>query len=138
MTAGKNSKCVFVIDADLPKGLAANTAAVLATSVTAKVGDMVGCDVTDGGGCCHPAITQVAIPILKASASELTALHAAARADAELLVTGFSDAAQRSRSYDEYAARMSGLQTDSVRFLGIALFGARKKVASLTGQFGLM
>ncbi|WBF67359.1 DUF2000 domain-containing protein [Desulfovibrio subterraneus] len=138
MTVNKDSKCVFVIDENLPKGLAANTAAVLATAVTVKVGGMVGTDVTDGGGFCHPAITQVPIPILKASADELATLHAVARADDDLLVAGFSDIAQRSRSYDEYAASMAALEPEGMRFLGVALFGRRKRVASLTGMFGLM
>lgn len=138
MTVNKASKCVFVIDKALPKGLAANTAAVLATAITIKVKNLVGWDVTDGGGCCHPAITQVAIPVLAASLEELTSLHAAARENADLLVAGFTDVAQRSRTYDEYTARMAGMESASMRFLGVALFGDRKEISDVTQHLKLL
>lgn len=138
MTVNQASKCVFVIDKALPKGLAANTAAVLATAITIKVKNLVGWDVTDGGGCCHPAITQVAIPVLAASLEELTSLHAAARENADLLVAGFTDVAQRSRTYDEYTARMAGMESASMRFLGVALFGDRKEISDVTQHLKLL
>ncbi len=138
MTVNKNSKCVFVIDASLPVGLVANTAAVLATALTSKVQDLVGWDVADAAGYLHPAITRVGLPMLRASVAELATLHDRAREANDLLVAGFSDVAQQSRSYDAYASRMAGLDAGGLRFLGIALFGHRERVSELTGHLDLM
>lgn len=132
------AKCVFILDASLPAGLAANTAAVLGTALRDKVDCLTGRDVTDADGMCHAAITQVAFPMLTADADEIVRLHAQAREDAGLVVAGFTELAQRSRSYDDYAQAMAGTRSTELRYLGIALLGNRKKVASLTGHLALL
>lgn len=138
MTADKKSKCVFVIDDALPAGLAANTAAVLATALSCKVEGLVGWDVADAEGCVHPAITRVPFPMLKARSEELARLHAEASGQSGVLVAGFSETAQRSRSYDEYAVRLGGVAPGNMRYLGLVLFGERGSISRLTGHLELM
>ena len=58
-------KCVMVIDEELPLGLIANTAAVLAMSIGDKIKGIIGDDVRDGDGQLHRGITNLPIPLLK-------------------------------------------------------------------------
>ncbi len=46
-------KCVVVVDGDLPLGLLANTATVLAITLGARVEAIVGEDAVDGSGEVH-------------------------------------------------------------------------------------
>lgn len=64
-------KCVMVIDADLPAGLIANTAAVLALTLGKEIEGIIGPTVKDGSGHPHEGITTIPIPILKGNSQKL-------------------------------------------------------------------
>lgn len=64
-------KCVMIVDEDLPIGLIANATAVLGISLSQEKEGLVGDAVIDGDGNWHLGITNVAIPILKMTSSEL-------------------------------------------------------------------
>ncbi|BDG32580.1 DUF2000 domain-containing protein [Parageobacillus thermoglucosidasius] len=97
-------KCVMVIDADLPAGLIANTAAVLALTLRKEIEGIIGPTVKDGSGHPHAGITTIPIPILKGNSQKIKELRNKLYAEefSDLLVVDFTNAAQTTKSYEEY------------------------------------
>ena len=57
-------KIVIILDPDLPPGVKANAAAVLAFSASRQVPGGIGPEVADADGGRHPGITSLPIPVL--------------------------------------------------------------------------
>ncbi len=133
-------KCVMVINEDLPLGLIANTAAVLAMTIGSKHREIVGEDVIDRAGSVHSGITRANISMLKGSADLIRALRERLldRPENELFFVDFCDAAQQSKQYDEYKSRLLQTPADQLNYLGIAIYGAVGQVNKLTGNLGLL
>ncbi len=133
------TKVAIVVDAALPPGLAANTAAVLTLTLGCQVESLIGPELKDADGSPHTGITTVPIPILTAHADTVKAIRNRAMSDHEdLLIVDFTDCAQRTRTYDDYA-RLLGAATDNdITYLGVAIHGPRKQVQKLTGSLPLM
>jgi hypothetical protein len=135
-----DKRCTFVIDASLPLGLIANTAAVLSLSLGRFAPDLVGASLHDASGTEHSGITTAVMPILKGDADGIRALRAKAeaRADSELFIVDVTDAAQTTKSYSDYEAKLAGMATDELRYLGICLYGPAAVIKSLTGNLPLL
>lgn len=133
-------KAVMVIDAQLPIGLIANTAAVLALSLGKKVDGIIGPSVTDGSGRVHEGITTTPIPILKGDTQKIKDLREQLYEDEckDLLVIDFSNAAQTTKNYEEYTKKISTFSKGDLAYLGIAIYGNKKEVNKLTGSIGLL
>ncbi len=133
-------KCVMVIDADLPLGLIANTAAVLALSLGKRIEGIIGPDLIDGSGKPHVGITNIAIPILKGTKPLIKELKlkTVSAEFADLFVVDFSNIAQTIMQYELYAEALSKRSSEEIDYLGIALWGSKKKVARLTGNLPLL
>lgn len=125
------------MDQDLPAGLAANAAAALALSLAGRLPDANGPDLWDGDGSFHPGILRYPIPILRADGARLKALRSAAEGAEGLCVLDFSDLAQSSLSYDEYAAKLSAARSEQIAYRGLCLFGDDRAVKRLTGSLAL-
>lgn len=61
----ENTKCVMVVDENLPLGIITNTAAVMGVTLGKHFPDTVGTDVFDKTGRCHLGIIEFPIPVLK-------------------------------------------------------------------------
>ena len=133
-------KCVLVIDAALPLGLVANTAAVLAMSVANTVEDIIGDDVRDGDGGLHRGITRLPIPLLRGDADSIRALrHRLQQSETnELYWVDFCDVAQKATRYDRYRRQLADTAESDLTYLGIALCGPDKPVKRLTGSLPLL
>ncbi|MDA7028427.1 DUF2000 domain-containing protein [Bacillus sp. CLL-7-23] len=133
-------KCVIVIDSTLPTGLIANTAAVLALTLGRKVEGIIGPEVLDASNRTHEGITTIPIPILKSNKTEIKELkHKVDHEDLhDLLVVDFSNAAQTTKNYEDYTKKIATIPSDDLDYLGIALYGEKKKVNKLTGSMGLL
>lgn len=133
-------KCVMVIDANLPTGLIANTAAVLALTLGKEIEGIIGPNVVDGSGQKHRGITTTPIPILKGDAVTIKELREKVCSDefSDLLVVDFSNAAQTTKNYEEYTEKIVSCTANDLEYLGIALYGDKKKVNKLTGSMGLL
>ncbi len=133
-----DEKCVIVVDESLPLGLIANTAAILGITLGAKLPEVVGTDVNDGEGKAHMGIIRFPVPILKASAETLRKLRLSlyGKDSADLSVVDFTDIAQSCGTYDEFIDKMG--TAEELRYFGIAICGARKKVNKLTGSLPLL
>ena len=57
------SKCVMVLDENLPLGLLANTAAILGITLGKHMPEAVGADVLDGSGKAHLGIIMFPVPM---------------------------------------------------------------------------
>lgn len=133
-----NEKCVMIINADLPLGLIANTAAVLSLTIGSKVESIIGPDIYDGSGAKHVGITTTPIPILKSNADEIKRLREEAANLDHLFVVDFSDVAQATKTYDEYTQKIGSTQAPELTYLGIAIYGHKKSVNKLTGNMPLL
>lgn len=138
--AAQNNKVAIVVDGALPAGLAANTAAVLMLSIGNLVEGLLGPDLKDADGSTHVGITTMPIPILTADAGLVKEIRnkAANDADGELVVVDFTDRAQRTKTYDDYARLLEVASDADLRYLGVALYGPRKPVQRLTGSLPLL
>ena len=138
MGSGKGKKCVIVVDPVLPAGLAVNAAAVLAVTLGRRVESIVGPDVADASGGTHAGLVDIPIPILRAGAEALGEIRSRAAAMGGLIVVGFTDAAQTSRTYGEYTEKMAASAPEELGYLGVALYGDKKPVNKLTGGLPLL
>lgn len=133
-----NEKCVMIINEELPLGLIANTAAVLSLTIGRTVESIIGPDIYDASGGKHVGITNTPIPILKSNAEEIRQLREKAVALNHLLVVDFCDAAQTTKTYEEYTNKIGSFQASELSYLGIAIYGSKKKVNKLTGNMPLL
>ena len=134
-------KLVMVINRDLPLGLVANTAAVLGISLS-KIyqEDIVGGDIADADGNLHLGITAQTIPILSASREQVKEIRETMfePAFAEVAAIDFSEEAQRCLNYDQYMRSLSQLSAEELFYLGVCMYGPKKKVSKLTGSLPLL
>ena len=56
----------------------------------------------------------------------------------ELSVVDFSDLAQGCKTYSEFLEKMAATQESTLRYLGLAICGPKKKVNRLTGSMPLL
>ncbi|MEI7510778.1 MAG: DUF2000 domain-containing protein [Candidatus Peregrinibacteria bacterium] len=133
-----DKKCVLILDEELPLGLIANASAVLALTLGKIVDGILGHDIQDKSGENHLGITNTVLPILKSNKENLTLLCEKAKSMEGIVVVDFSDVAQRTKNYEDYAEQLAETNAEDLRYLGIALFGDKKAVNSLAGSLPLL
>ena len=136
----ENTKCVMVIDEDLPTGIISNTSAMMGITLGKQIPEAVGMDVTDQTGNNHLGIIAVPVPILKGTRLQIKELrdklyHGEYE---ELTVVDFSDVAQSCNDYDEFIDKIAGVPESELQYFGIAICGSKKKVNKLTGNMALL
>lgn len=130
-------KSVIVVDSELPVGVVANTVAYLGVTLGQRMEDCLRPDVVDSAGQTHAGMAQVVLPILQAPREALTQIQRRAAAE-DVLVIGFSNAAQSSGLYEEYAAKIATMPLEELFFLGLAIHGPKKAINKLTGSLPLL
>jgi hypothetical protein len=92
----QNTKCVMVIDENLPLGIITNTAAVMGVTLGKQFPQTVGTDVFDKTGKCHIGIIEFPIPILKGNSVLIKELRGKLYQPefSDLTIVDFSDIAQ--------------------------------------------
>ena len=131
------NKMVVVIAAGTPVGVALNTAALLGVGLGSHHGDVVGPDTVDASGEVHTGMCAYPIPVLSGSAEQLQELRTQAAARPDITVHDMHETAQRARTYDQMSATLAGTKPEDIAYLGLALYGPRAAVDSLTGALGL-
>lgn len=136
----QNEKCVIVIDESLPIGIIANTAAIMGISLGKNMPHVVGSDVNDLDGYCHPGIIELPVPVLKSSSEKIKELREKLYQEdySELTVIDFSDLAQSCNDYADFTYKMSQSHESSLEYFGIAICGSKKKINKLTGSMPLL
>lgn len=136
----QNEKCVMVIDENLPLGMIANTAAIMGITLGKKMPEVVGSDITDQSGSRHLGIIEFPVPILRGSPEIIRQIRERLYQPdfQELTVVDFSDLAQGCKTYGEFVEKMGRIPESALRYLGIAICGAKKKINQLTGSMPLL
>ncbi len=137
LDAQTTTKCAMVLDSDLPLGLLANTAAVLALTLGSRL-PIIGPDVPDGSGSVHTGLTTTPVPILRSDAGSIKALRGKALELGGVLVVDVTEKAQTTTNYADYTAKLSAGTAETLRYLGVALFGPKKSVNRLIGNLPLL
>ena len=136
----KEGKCVMVIDESLPLGLIANTAAIMGITLGKHLPEVVGTDVWDQSGHPHLGIIEFPVPVLRSTSEGIRAIRETLYQPGfqDLTVVDFSDLAQGCKSYSEFIEKMGQAPEDTLRYLGVAICGPKKKVNQLTGSIPLL
>ena len=134
------SKCVMVLDENLPLGLLANTAAILGITLGKHMPEAVGADVLDGSGKAHLGIIMFPVPILRGDAEQIRAIREILYGVdyQDVIVVDFSDVAQSCKTYDEFIRKASLAEEKEFQYLGIGICGSKKLVNKLTGNLPLL
>jgi hypothetical protein len=130
----------MIVNQDLPQGIIANTTAALGISLASVKQGLIGKSLVDGSGRPHEGITNIPIPILALNAFELKTLYdeLVTVPDEDLKVIGFSDLAQKSHHYEDYAQKLSETVQEDISYLGICLYGPKKKINKFTGSIKML
>lgn len=137
MTAVLTNKMVVVIAAEAPIGVALNTAALLGVGVGRHHDDTVGPDTADASGIPHTGMCAYPIPILRAPAETLSTLRAEAASRDDVTIHDMHQVAQQARTYDQMSTTLAGTKPEDIQYLGLALYGPRTSIDSLTGALPL-
>ena len=132
-----SERCVIVVDEDLPAGLAANAAAVLALTLGAREPGLVGADFVDADAEPHPGLIPIGLPVLRAARADLVDIRRRAAADG-VGVVDFPVFGQRTNDYDEFRGMVAATPAAELSYLGVALSGPRRAVGRLTGRLALL
>jgi Protein of unknown function (DUF2000) len=130
-------RCVIVVDENLPAGLAANAAAVLALTVGAREPGLVGADFVDADAEQHPGLIPIGLPVLCASRLELVEIRRRAAADG-VGVVDFPVFGQQTNDYDDFRGMVAATPAAELSYLGVALSGPGRAVRRLTGRLALL
>lgn len=135
---GQAKKCVMIIREDLPKGLAANTAALLGITLGKRFPEMVGEDLPDAAGHTHLGISRLPVPILRGGEEALREIWEKLELPefSQVTAVDFSSLAQGCRDYDEYREKLAAANDPG--YTGIAIFGPRKSINYLSGNLRLL
>jgi hypothetical protein len=130
-------RCVIVVDAALPAGLAANAAAVLALTLGARAPGLLGTELLDADGDAHPGLIDRGLPILRAPAEALGAIRSRAL-EADVRVIDFPTFGQQTTDYASVVEHVAATPTAGLEYLGLLLFGPKRAIGKLTGSFPLL
>lgn len=136
----ENTKCVMIIDGELPLGIISNTAAILGITLGKHIPQRIGQNIVDATGSSHLGIIDVPVPILKGNSSMLKELREKLYQSeySDLIVADFSDVAQRCNKYEDYIENSSKTEEKNFKYFGIAICGTKKKINHLTGSIPLL
>jgi hypothetical protein len=130
-------RCVAVIDQTLPIGNAANAAAVLALTMGKRQPHLAGEPLVDAAGDAHPGLIPIGIPVLGAPADDLPTIRGRAVA-AGLEVVDFPVQGQQTNDYAEFQRLVGETHPEALRYLGVMIYGAKKKVSRVVGRYSLL
>lgn len=135
-----NEKCVMVLEEGLPVGVIANIAAILGITLGKELPEAVGEDAVDGSGGIHKGVIAFPVPILRGTPKQIREIRTrlAQTEFADVTCVDFSDLAQICMTYEEFLGKMAETQEESLRYLGIAICGEKKKINRLTGSLPLL
>ena len=133
-------KLVMVVNKELPLGLIANTTAVLGITVGSLFEEVLGPDICDADGILHLGITNKVIPILAGTKEKIKNIRDEAMEVTEgyIKIIDFSEIAQVCKDYEDYKGKLKSMHYDDIYYLGICLYGPKKKINKLTGSLPLL
>ncbi len=134
-TPAEPERCVIVVDEALAPGKASNAAAVVAFTLGQRHSHLVGEPLRELDGTAHPGLIPIGIPVLKATAAQLSALRLKSLPHCD--VVDFPVQGQTTTDYAALLSVVSSLPGESLHYLAVGLVGPRKKVGKLVGGLAL-
>lgn len=133
-------KCVMIVDGSLPRGFIANTTAALGISLASIEDGLVGKKVKDKSGRLHEGVTNIPIPILTLDNVKMKELYNRLQehGDEDIRMIGFNNIAQRFLHYDDYEMKLLSTTKDDIEYLGLCLYGSKKKINKITGNLKML
>ncbi len=135
--ASTPERCVIVVDSELSVGRAANAAAVIALTVGQRHPSLVGAPLVDASAYEHPGLIPIGISILAAKQEELSTL----RGKGVLVgcdIIDFPTQGQQTNDYSAFQDAVAQVATEDLRYVGVALVGARKPISKIVANLGLL
>ncbi len=130
-------RCVIVVEDALPRGLAANAAAVLAVTLGAMAPELVGPPLTDADGHEHPGLIGRGLPILRGDRAQLSELaRTATELDAGLIA--LPTFGQQTTDYDAFRGEVARTSAAELAYLGLLVHGPKRTINKLTGHLPLL
>jgi hypothetical protein len=130
-------RCVIVVDMELAVGRAANAAAVIALTVGARHAALVGAPLIDASGHEHPGLIPIGIAVLAAKQEDLAVIR-----DKGILagcdIIDFPIQGQQTNDYAAFQVAVADVPTPDLRYVGVALVGARKSISKIVANYGLL
>lgn len=137
VTSAVAQRCVIVVDQELAVGRAANAAAVLALTLGQRHPELVGAPLRDADGGLHPGLIPLGITVLAAPGDTLSAVRDKALA-AACDVVDFPAQGQQTTDYAAFQDAVAQSRAADLRYVGVALFGARKTLNKLLAGLSLL
>ncbi|WP_109480318.1 DUF2000 domain-containing protein [Paraburkholderia sp. C35] len=131
----KPERCVIVVDEALTPGKASNAAAVVAFTLGQRHSHLVGAPLRERGGVVHPGLIPIGIPVLKASAEQLSALRAKSLPHCD--VVDFPVQGQATTDYSAFLDAVHTFEGESLQYLAVGLVGPRNRIGKLVGGLAL-
>lgn len=129
----------IVLDAALPPGRLANTAAVIAVGLGAARPELGGSRARDGRGRIGSGCCRLPNPILEANEGQQSALLGKAfPPPSGAVIVPFPAFAAAVNDHAEYLAALAERDLGAERLIGLGLAGPRRWVKSLTGSLRLL
>jgi hypothetical protein len=89
----------------------------------------------ESDGTAHPGLIPIGIPVLKATAQQLSELRQKSLAHCD--VVDFPVQGQATTDYDAFLDAVNALSGPSLQYLAIGLVGPRNRIGKLVGGFAL-
>ncbi|GLU33572.1 DUF2000 domain-containing protein [Trinickia caryophylli] len=129
-------RCVIVVDRELSAGRAANAAAVIALTVGGRHPGLVGAPLIDASGVAHPGLIPIGIAVLSADQATLSQIREKGLA-AGCDIVDFPVQGQQTTDYSAFRDAVAQVATGDLRYVGVALIGARKPVGKVVANLSL-
>jgi hypothetical protein len=131
------TRCVIVVDQDLPAGRLANAVAVIALTIGQRHPILVGDSLVDGSGFAHPGLIPIGITILAAAQSELPEIRQKGL-ETSCDVIDFPVEGQQTKNYQIFCETVAALQPEAMKYTGVALVGQKKEINKIVGKLALL
>ncbi|TCL68508.1 hypothetical protein EDC14_101348 [Hydrogenispora ethanolica] len=131
------TRCVIILDQELPVGRAVNAAAVIALTIGQRHPVLVGEPLVDGAGFAHPGLIPIGIAVLAASRSELGEIRRKGL-ETGCDVIDFPVEGQQTTDYQAFREAVAGIEPEAIQYAGVALVGQKKAVRKIVGNLGLL
>ena len=130
-------RCVIVVDDALPPGRAANAAAVLALTIGQRHPGLVGAPLVDASNHAHPGLIPIGIAVLAGAQDALASVRSRGL-EAGCDVVDFPLQGQQTTDYQAFRDVVATVPTQDLRYVAVALVGARKPIGRIVGNLGLL
>jgi hypothetical protein len=130
-------RCIIVVDAELSVGRSANAAAVLALTVGQRHPALVGQSLIDASGYEHPGLIPIGIAVLAAGQADLSVIREKGIL-AGCDIIDFPIQGQETNDYAAFRTEVARVPTENLRYVGVALVGARKPISKIVANCALL